>query len=65
MQPAARRAIGSAAILAYLVGYIVLAASLGGKLAAAPWWAQALYFAAAGVLWALPLKPLFNWMGRR
>lgn len=63
MSSGVRRAIGCAAILVYLIGYVVLAATLGGMLTAAPWFLQIAFFAVAGVVWAFPLRPLFVWMG--
>jgi hypothetical protein len=58
----ARRAIGSAILLAYLLIYVVLAASLGSALAAAPAWLLLAFYAGAGFAWIVPLYPLFVWM---
>jgi hypothetical protein len=61
-----RKALGCFALLAYLVVYALLAASLGVALVPhAPVWAQLLYYAVAGVVWVFPLKPLFAWMTKR
>ena len=65
MKPAARRALGAFALLAYLPAYIALAATLGGQLNGAPAWASALYYAVAGFIWVFPLYPLFVWMRER
>lgn len=60
-----RKAIGCFGLLAYLGVYAVLAASLGAALTSlVPNWAQFIYYAVAGVIWILPLKPLFGWMNR-
>lgn len=65
MSPSARKAIGSLALLAYLATYIVLAISLSERfVVGAPRWAQLIFFAVAGVIWVLPLKPLFGWMNK-
>jgi hypothetical protein len=65
MSPSARKALGSLALIAYLIVFVALAAVLGERvLARAPWWAELLYFVVAGVIWALPLKPLFAWMNK-
>lgn len=65
MQKRARKALGCLVLLAYLAIYAALAAALGGYLVQIlTWWGQLIYFAAAGVLWVLPLKPLFGWMNR-
>lgn len=61
----ARKAIGCFALLAYLAVYAVLAAMLGAALLPIlPFWASLLFYVFAGVVWALPLKPLFDWMRR-
>jgi hypothetical protein len=58
-----RKALGCFALLAYLIVYALLAASLGvALLPLIPVWAQLLYYAVAGVVWIFPLKPLFAWM---
>jgi len=60
-----RKAIGCAGLLAYLAIYAVLAATLGAYLLPIlPLWAQPIFYAAAGVIWIFPLKPLFGWMRR-
>ncbi|MAP95075.1 MAG: hypothetical protein CMK07_09005 [Ponticaulis sp.] len=48
-------------LLAYVVGYIALAATIGSWLAESPVWMQIGYFAVAGIIWVFPLKPLFKW----
>jgi protein-S-isoprenylcysteine O-methyltransferase Ste14 len=61
-----RKAIGAAALLAYVTAYIVAALSVSERIldSATPWWAELLFFAIAGTAWVLPLKPLFSWMNR-
>jgi hypothetical protein len=65
MSSGARRAIAGVAILAYLIAYVVLAATIGGALIGTPWFVQLGFYAIAGTLWAFPLRPLFAWMGRK
>jgi hypothetical protein len=63
MSSSLRKAVGSAALLAYLALFIWAASALGAALLAqAPRWAAIPYFAAAGIVWALPLKPFLAWM---
>jgi hypothetical protein len=58
-----RKALGCFALLAYLLVYALLAASLGVALfPLIPIWAQLIYYAVAGVIWIFPMKPLFGWM---
>lgn len=64
MSPAAKRALGAAAILVYLAGYIVLVASFASVIGAWPVWAQAIFYAVAGIVWVFPLRPVFTWMAR-
>lgn len=64
MSPSVRKLLGSLALFAYMITFIAIAADLGGRVLGmnAAWWMQLVYFACAGIIWALPLKPLFNWM---
>jgi hypothetical protein len=65
MNMRARKAVGCAGLLAYLAVYAIAAATLGAwLLPRLPFWAELLYYAAAGVVWIAPLKPLFTWMNR-
>jgi hypothetical protein len=60
-----RKAFGCFALFAYLGAYALIAASVGIWLAPLlPTWAELIYYAIAGVVWILPLKPLFAWMNR-
>jgi hypothetical protein len=60
--PAARRALGGFAIVAWLVLYIGAAAAIGERLAHAHPAAQLAFYAVAGFAWVAPLYPLFKWM---
>jgi hypothetical protein len=65
MNASARKAIVVVVLLIYLAGYVVLAATFGTwLLARVPAWGALIYFAIAGMIWILPLKPLFGWMNR-
>ncbi len=57
-----RKFITMLVILTYLAIYIGVAATLGGMLAKTPVWIQIPYFALAGTLWAIPLRPIMKWM---
>lgn len=60
-----RKAVGCAILLTYMAIYAVLAATLGAYLLPIlPFWAALIFYAAAGLVWILPLKPLFGWMNR-
>lgn len=62
LSPAARRALGGFAIVAWLALYIGAAALIGERLTRAPALAQLAFYAVAGVAWVLPLRPVFAWM---
>ena len=62
LAPAVRKALGSLAILAWLVAWIGGAATLGDRIGGAPWPVLALFYAVAGIAWVIPLRPLFRWM---
>jgi hypothetical protein len=64
LSPAAKRALGALAILIYLPAYIALVASFASSIGAWPGWVQAIFYPIAGLIWVVPLKPLFDWMGR-
>jgi hypothetical protein len=65
MNMMARKAIGCFALLAYLGVYAALAAAFGVYLLPLlPNWGELAYFLFAGVLWIVPLRPLFAWMNR-
>ncbi|MFC7290758.1 DUF2842 domain-containing protein [Hirschia litorea] len=56
-----RKILGSIGLLAFLAAYIVVAAILGEKLEGKKF-LSILFYLIAGIGWALPLKPLLQWM---
>ncbi len=63
MTARARKAIGGAGLVAYLLAYIVAAVTLADTIPFNPL-AQLIYFVVAGVAWVAPLKPALAWMMR-
>ena len=63
MGPRTRKAIGSAAILLFLLFYVGLAGWIGDKLPK-QWLGKLLYYAVVGTAWGAPLIPLLTWMNR-
>ena len=57
----ARKLVGLFALLAFMVGYIAVVASVGEHVPK-HWAAQLVYYVIAGVLWGVPILPLFRWM---
>ncbi|MEM9938159.1 MAG: DUF2842 domain-containing protein [Pseudomonadota bacterium] len=62
MKRAQRRIVAAIFVLAFLVFWIWGAATIGTHLATAPKWASLIFFIAAGIGWAIPIKPVFAWM---
>ena len=58
-----RKAIGGAAMLAFLAGYIWAMSTLGQKVPQL-WWAKLAFYLVAGTAWGVPLIPLIAWMNR-
>ena len=58
-----RKAIGSAAILLFLLFYVGLAGWIGDKLPN-QWLVKLVFYAVAGTAWGAPLIPLLSWMNR-
>ena len=62
MPQSQRRIVASIVLLVFLGLWIWGAATIGTMLATAPKWASLIFFVVAGIGWAFPLKPLFDWM---
>ena len=62
MEPSWRKPAGIFAILALIVGWAVLVASLSSVVGRWPILVQSLFYLVAGIAWILPLKPLLRWM---
>jgi hypothetical protein len=55
------------AVLGFLIGftlYVGAVVTLADRLGGVPWWLQALYFLAAGLLWTVPTRWLMLWAAR-
>ncbi len=63
MSARVRKAIGSLAIVAFMLIYIAVASSVGGRMPES-WLARLAFYLIAGVGWSLPLIPLVIWMNR-
>ncbi|MDZ7627796.1 MAG: DUF2842 domain-containing protein [Parvularculaceae bacterium] len=61
MSPRIKKLLGSALMLIGLGAYVLGAIALA-DVVPKYWVAQLLYFAVAGIGWALPAIPLINWM---
>ena len=61
-EPSWRKPVGMLGLLAYLAVYALVISSFADRLGALPHLAAGLFYLAAGLVWVLPLKPLFLWM---
>ena len=57
-----RRIIASIVLLLFLAFWVWAAATIGSQLNTAPKWLTLIFYVVAGIGWAVPLKPVFNWM---
>lgn len=57
-----RKPIAMLLMLVLIAVYVVIIASLSGPVSQLPDWVQLPFYILAGVLWIVPLKPLFAWM---
>jgi hypothetical protein len=62
VEPSWRQGAGMALILAWIVLWCVVVASVGGLIAGKPWWVQTPFYLVAGIVWIFPLRPLLRWM---
>lgn len=62
MTPSWRKPVGMLLILAIIVVWAVLVASLSGVVGRWPWPGQLVFYVVAGIVWIAPLKPLLRWM---
>ena len=62
MTPNWRKPAGMLLILAIIVVWAALVASLSGVVGGWPWPGQLAFYVAAGMVWIAPLKPLLRWM---
>lgn len=60
--PSWRKPAGTFALLAYMLIWAVLIASLSGFVGGWPVLVQAVFYLIAGIIWIVPLKPMLRWM---
>jgi hypothetical protein len=61
-QPSGRAGAGIALILALIVAWAALVASLAPFVGRWPVLVQAAFYLVMGIVWIIPLKPLVRWM---
>jgi ABC-type maltose transport system permease subunit len=62
--PRTRKLVGSIGVLMFLAVYVWAAITVG-EYVPRHWAAQLAYFATAGLLWGVPILPLFAWMQKK
>ncbi len=62
MTPSWRKPAGAFAIVALIILWCVLVASLSATIGGWHWTAQAAFYLVTGIVWIAPLKPLLRWM---
>ena len=61
-EPSWRTAVGVFSIIAWIILWVVLIASLSGTVGDWPVLAQAAFYLVAGLAWIVPLKPVLQWI---
>jgi membrane protein implicated in regulation of membrane protease activity len=64
VRPSWRKPAGIFLILVLIASWAGLVGKLADRLPSMPWPLKALFFAVAGLVWILPLRPLLRWMER-
>lgn len=64
MTPSWRKPVGILLILALIVVWAVMIASLSGIVGGWHWALQAVFYVVTGIVWITPLRPLLVWMER-
>ncbi len=62
MTPSWRKPVGALIILALIVLWCVLVASLSGVVGRLHWAVQAVFYLVTGIVWITPMRPLLLWM---
>ncbi|MET3436969.1 DUF2842 domain-containing protein [Sphingomonas sp. 1185] len=62
MTPSWRKPAGMLLIVAIIIVWAMLVASLSGVVGGWHWVLQLLFYVVAGIVWITPMKPLLRWM---
>ncbi len=62
MTPSWRKPAGALIMIASITLWAVAIASLSGVISGWPLIVQMLFYAFAGIIWIMPMKPLLRWM---
>ena len=62
MTPSWRKPAGMLLIVAIIIAWAALVASLSGTVGQWHWVLQLAFYIVAGIVWITPMKPLLRWM---
>ncbi|CAM3075971.1 MULTISPECIES: DUF2842 domain-containing protein [Sphingomonas] len=62
MTPSWRKPAGMLLIVAIIIAWAALVASLSGVVGQWHWVLQLVFYVVAGIVWITPMKPLLRWM---
>ena len=62
IQPTLRKPAGVLLIVAIIVVWAGLVASLSSLVATLPWPVEAVFYLIAGIAWIVPMGPILRWM---
>ncbi len=62
VEPQGRTLLGFGLLLLLILVWSIIVASVSSFIHPLPWPVHALFYAVAGLIWILPLKPLMRWM---
>lgn len=62
MTPSWRKPAGMLLIVAIIIVWAILVASLSGVVGRWHWALQLVFYVVAGIVWITPMKPLLRWM---
>ncbi|WP_294272252.1 DUF2842 domain-containing protein [Sphingomonas yabuuchiae] len=62
MTPSWRKPAGMLLIVAIIIAWAALVASLSGMVGQWHWVLQLVFYVVAGIVWITPMKPLLRWM---
>ncbi|OQW74945.1 MAG: hypothetical protein BVN32_11815 [Proteobacteria bacterium ST_bin14] len=62
MTPSWRKPAGALIMIASIIIWAVAIASASGVISGWPLVVQMLFYAVAGIIWIMPMKPLLRWM---
>jgi len=61
-EPTWRKPAGMIGMIVYIAVYALIISVLSDQILAAPQYVQVAFYLVAGLVWVVPLKPLFLWM---